>query len=297
MPDLHILIITHTHERIARTIMGLGAQTLEPRSITVACDSDDARVYSEVQRVSSEIGIPVTLVLRKRGEHSCRSQNRNNAVRALIEKGVDKDDRLLFFDGDCIPCPDACAVHMDALCTHSISLGWAIRLSAFQTESVSDEIIHSGQIGGLLDEDQKRAADRAHFQSQKRIMLKRFGFTKPHKPGILSGNFGVRLSSFLAVNGFDESFTGWGMEDDDLGRRLYMSGAKPKSVMNRAIVYHQDHPTESPSKWKESPNAARLDKKTGVRCALGIDCPATQHPPVIHKLEPSYPKVQLDGIV
>jgi glycosyl transferase family 7 (putative galactosyltransferase) len=286
MPKLHALIITHTHERIAYTLMGLGAQSLTPSTITVACDSDDEQIQSEIQRGADALRMPITLVLRKRSEIACRSQNRNNAVRALLDQEHSESDRLFFIDGDCIPSPTACQSHMDALGLHELSLGWAVRLSAEQTDELSEEKILDGHIQSLLNKEQLESCPKAHYQTRRRVLLRKLGMTKPHKPGILSGNFGVRLREFLAVNGFDESYTGWGMEDDDLARRLYMIGAKPKSAMDRAVVIHQFHPTEEPLIWKDSPNAHRLSEPCEARCASGIKNPASQHEPRVIQVLP-----------
>ncbi len=286
MPSVHTLVITHTHERIARTLMGLKAQTMSPRSITVAIDGDDPRIEPEIRRAASAIGQPITLVLRTRQAESRRAQNRNNAVRALLERGLDEHARLIFFDGDCIPCVDAVEAHSNALDTNPLSLGWAIRLSEDQTATLSDAQILDGTTDSVLDSKQRSSSGKAHFQTHKRIVMKKFGLTKPHKPGILSGNFGIRLSSFMAVNGFDESFTGWGMEDDDLARRLYMGGVKPRSVMDRAVVFHQYHPTDQPESWHDATNADRLSRETVRRCSLGLDNPMDQDEPVVIRIEP-----------
>lgn len=286
MGSVHTLVITHTHERIARTLMGLNAQTVSPRTITVAIDGDDPRIEPEIRRAASALGRPITLVLRARQAESRRAQNRNNAVRALLESGLDEHARLIFFDGDCIPCVDAVEAHADALETHPLSLGWAIRLSEDQTAALNDQQILDGKTGSVLDPTQRASSGRAHFQTRKRIVMKRLGLTKPHKPGILSGNFGIRLSAFVDVNGFDESFTGWGMEDDDLARRLYMGGVKPRSVMDRAVVFHQHHPTDQPGSWHDATNAGRLSRETARRCALGLDRPMDQDEPVVIRVEP-----------
>jgi len=286
MSDLHTLIITHTHERIARTLLGLGAQTLTPTSITVACDSDDERIQPEIQRASNLLKKPILLVLRKSSEHSCRSQNRNNAVRALLERGVQSDSRLFFIDGDCIPCSNACRTHLRALRSHELSLGWAVRLSPEQTDELTDEQVLSGSAESVMTREQHLSCTSAHRQARKRILLRIFKLIKPHKPGILSGNFGVRLQDFQEVNGFDESFTGWGMEDDDLARRLYMAGVRPQSVMDRAVVIHQYHPTHEPPNWKDSENAHRLSQSVAITCEHGLKKPAAQHEPRVIEVVP-----------
>ncbi len=285
--DLHALFVTHTHERIARTLLAMHTQQLAPATITVSCDSDDERIQPEIQRAADMLNREITLTLRSRNPQGCRSQNRNNAVRALLKQSISDSAKLVFYDGDCIACPQSNAVHSRALDHFDLSLGSAIMLSPEQTDTLTDEQTLQGRTHTLLDDAQRRASAKAHRQTRKRILLKKIKLTKPHKPGILSGNFAIRLSTFRTINGFDESFTGWGMEDDDLARRAYMSNARPTSSMDKAIVLHQHHLTESPKNWKDSPNAHRLDQPTTMRCSLGLDNPATQHDPQIITITPN----------
>ena len=50
---------------------------------------------------------------------------------------------------------------------------------------------------------------------------------------------------FLAINGYDEFFEGWGKEDDDLTHRLQRKGCKKRSLRFAGIVYHLWHGHES----------------------------------------------------
>lgn len=280
---LHCIFVTHTHERIARTLMGMKAQTRTPDSITVAADSDDQRIAAEVARAAAAIEMPITLVLRTRCRDSRRSQNRNNAVRAVLDSSPSPNDTLIFYDGDCIPNPGCNAAHEETLQTRDVSLGWAVRLTPSQTEVLSDELVLSGHISRVMTDKQRTDAVQAERRSRKRIFLKRFGLTKPHKPGILSGNFALSVDRYRSVNGFDESFTGWGAEDDDIARRLYMIGSRPGSSMLTATVYHQHHESEAPPNWSESPNAQRLSQSVSAVAEQGLENPAPQPDPIIHR--------------
>lgn len=60
------------------------------------------------------------------------------------------------------------------------------------------------------------------------------------------GTFGCNMSfwkkDFLEVNGFDESFVGWGPEDSEFTQRLLNKGVRRKMVFYGAIAYHLHHP-------------------------------------------------------
>ncbi|WP_339062219.1 glycosyltransferase family 2 protein [Tepidibacillus marianensis] len=57
----------------------------------------------------------------------------------------------------------------------------------------------------------------------------------------LSGNVSLKKELLDKVGYFDEDFKGWGLEDTDMGYRLYKKGAILKN--NQAVPhYHQEHP-------------------------------------------------------
>lgn len=66
---------------------------------------------------------------------------------------------------------------------------------------------------------------------------------------------GVNLSfwrdDFIAVNGYDEFFEGWGCEDRDLGYRLQKSGLNKRYLKFAGIVHHL---------WHESKYMYNIDK-------------------------------------
>ena len=59
--------------------------------------------------------------------------------------------------------------------------------------------------------------------------------------GIRSCNFGVWRDDFFDVNGFDETFEGWGHEDADLVLRLSHLGIKRKNGFMATEVFHLWH--------------------------------------------------------
>jgi len=54
-------------------------------------------------------------------------------------------------------------------------------------------------------------------------------------------NMAFWKSSLIAINGYDEAFTGWGLEDSDLAVRLYNAGVKKRYLKMAGIVYHLWH--------------------------------------------------------
>ncbi|MCM1225248.1 MAG: glycosyltransferase family 2 protein, partial [Lachnospiraceae bacterium] len=57
----------------------------------------------------------------------------------------------------------------------------------------------------------------------------------------LGCNMSFWKSDFIAINGYDESFVGWGKEDDDLAHRLDRYGVVKRDLRCFAIAYHLWH--------------------------------------------------------
>jgi glycosyltransferase involved in cell wall biosynthesis len=92
-------------------------------------------------------------------------------------------------------------------------------------------------------------------------------------PGTNGCNLAFWRDDLLAVNGFDEEYSGWGIgEDWDLAARLFHLGRRRKRVYGRAIVFHLHHPVSERDHVPRS--AARLRETISarrVRCPLGLD--------------------------
>jgi GT2 family glycosyltransferase len=93
------------------------------------------------------------------------------------------------------------------------------------------------------------------------------------KPKLISNDFGIWREDLEAVNGFDESFVGWGCEDDDLAYRLRRAGRRIVSALAYTHCYHMWHPTEPsrPAEWKDGANVRRLlSPVRPIQCEDGL---------------------------
>ncbi|WNO03706.1 glycosyltransferase family 2 protein [Rhodoferax mekongensis] len=96
--------------------------------------------------------------------------------------------------------------------------------------------------------------------------------------GIRSCNMALRKSDYVAINGFDESFVGWGHEDADFVLRLHNAGLCRKNGFFSTEVYHLWHPESS--RDLENANALRVRERItskqivatiGYQQSLGFD--------------------------
>lgn len=98
----------------------------------------------------------------------------------------------------------------------------------------STTVVSRGIFEALADaspeELRDRYADDPAFQDPREPELAEIDFDLgrrafPHEL-MWSANISVAAAEFWAVDGFDEGYRGWGMEDVDLGFKLHLSGAR-----------------------------------------------------------------------
>lgn len=275
-PPVQIFISTHTARHLAPTLRGAAAQSLRPETIVVTCDTDDAAIASLVREEARALETPIVLVQRPHTGRSRSGQVRNNGVRALLARRVAPGSLLVFLDGDCVPGHDLAAAHAQRCPPGSVSIGFRFDLTAGQTETFDGPALRAGLPPVNLEPEQTLGLAARARRFRRQVVLRRFGLAKAHKPKLLSANFAVPLADYLAVNGFDERYEGYGQEDDDLGRRLYRHGCRPVVSIEEAVAYHLFHPTRAPGDWHGSPNAARFHASGPTRCVHGVDNPIEQ---------------------
>jgi GT2 family glycosyltransferase len=75
--------------------------------------------------------------------------------------------------------------------------------------------------------------------------------------GVKTCNLAAWRADLERINGFDESYSGWGLEDSDLAIRLTHAGVRHKSARFAAPVFHLWH--EEWDRGGLAENQRRLD--------------------------------------
>ena len=151
-------------------------------------------------------------------------------------------DYLVFLDGDCVPGRSFVAAHTRLAQSKCFVNGSRVLLSERLTRQVVNQQLD------LL----KQSAGfwlKARLQGDSNKLLHLLGWRpslfrvktgfKWH--GIRSCNMGIWKEDFVAVNGFDETFAGWGHEDADLVLRLSHFGIQRKNGFWATEVFHLWH--------------------------------------------------------
>jgi glycosyltransferase involved in cell wall biosynthesis len=81
-----------------------------------------------------------------------------------------------------------------------------------------------------------------------------YKFLQPlnYSPKLRGGLLGVSRKNILAVNGWNEKFTGWGLEDTELVARLFNNGVVFRKIKFQAVAYHLWHRVLSREQVKQN---------------------------------------------
>jgi len=192
---------------------------------------------------------------------------RNRALAAT------RADYVIFTDGDCIPSRHFVAAHCRLAEPGRFLAGNRVMLSARLTERVLREHLPIYDWGGWQWLHLWFARDAKRIWPLLILPDGAFRKWKPQRwHGVKTCNFSAWRSDLLAVNGLDESYSGWGREDSDLVIRLLHAGIRHKSGRFATPVFHLWHRESDRGQLAE--NQRRLDDliaSTRTRAALGVD--------------------------
>ena len=244
-----VVITTYNRsDALLAVLAGLARQTDTHFEVLIA--DDGSRVDHQKAIWSSEVAhsLRVTHVWHPDvGFTASRIRNRGVAA--------SKGEYIVLLDGDCVPETDFIAQHKKLAQTGFFVNGSRVLLSSQFTTQV---LAGAQQISG-------RSAwfwllHRILGHSSKLSSLLRL----PDMPwrnksafswkGIRSCNFGCWRTDFERINGFDESFVGWGHEDADFVLRMHNSGIARKNGFCATEVFHLWH--SEAARNQESRNAA-----------------------------------------
>jgi GT2 family glycosyltransferase len=153
-----------------------------------------------------------------------------------------RGEYLIFLDGDCIPQRDFVAQHRKIAQRGFMVTGSRILMSEGLSRRVLAEKIDMQSIG-LGDKLRMRLRGEINKVPQLLWTMpdvgreqKRFSYRR-----IKGCNLGIWRSDLELVNGFDQSFKGWGHEDADMVLRLFNAGVLRKDGAFATEVLHLWH--------------------------------------------------------
>lgn len=258
MVSISLVISTFNQpEALAKALTGVQLQTRPPDEILISDDGSGDPTRVLVETFSKASAVPIKHIW-----HPHDGFRKTTILNKTVVAAT--GHYLIFTDGDCVSHPKFVADHV-ALAEIGY---WVQGRRCFVREEFVPEFradmmpAWSWMLAGKITGAAKGI--RWPFPIIRRDARQR---------GIIGCNMAFWRDDLMAVNGFDEDYTGWGTgEDSDIGTRLYHLGRRRKFVYGRAITFHLDHPKLP--RTHHTASLARLAETIAtkrIRCVNGLN--------------------------
>lgn len=254
---LSVIVTTYNRpEALNRVLEGLNAQrgiSPDEWEVVIADDGSTSATQELIAHWQSNFSCPLI--------HAWHPDQgfRAGAVRNLAAARA-QGDYLVFLDGDCIPMADFAQQHLLLAEPGWFVAGNRVLLARAYTDQL------------LTGSSPSPALHWTHWQwlharltgiSNRALPWLRLTLGRTRKKRatqwevMKSCNLGVWKQDYVAINGFDETFSGWGHEDSDFAVRMIRHGIYQKDGRYAVPVLHLWHPENDRSKQAE--NWARFE--------------------------------------
>ncbi len=260
---ISLIIVTYNRPGALSLILkSIEKQTILPDEVIIADDGSANETQKLITEFQRDFPIPLLHVWHE--DQGFRAAAiRNKAIK------FSSGDYLIFSDGDLFfhPC----------------------FISDFKRNSKKEEALigsrtflkHAASIKRISDQNSKPVFPLLSSEiGTNRLNAVRFPlinkFFKPLKysPNLRGGLLGVWRKDIRTVNGWNEEFSGWGLEDTELVARLFNHGVIFKKIKFQAITYHLWH--EIQCREQVSRNQKLLDRTVTEKlcwCDKGLNLP------------------------
>jgi len=236
--------------------------------ILVADDGSGPATDAVVRRFATKSVMPLRHIWQDdHGFRKCAVLNA--ACRAA------RGEYLLFTDGDCVPHRRFVENHLRHRVPGCMLVGRATKLGRRRSEGIDDGAIARGAHARMGWRDFWDEICHVNHHTPYSVYLPgelSFRLVQRFKKNrtLRGGNCSLWKSDLERVNGWNEDFESWGLEDVELGWRLRQAGVTPILVVNRAICVHLWHPATR-SEGESARTAYNATKARGLPwCPNGL---------------------------
>jgi glycosyltransferase involved in cell wall biosynthesis len=237
--SISVALIISTYnwpQALNQTLRSVANQTILPNEVLIADDGSDERTANLIQEFQT---IHPTLNIK----HVWHEDNgfrlaaiRNKAIRMA------QSDYIIQIDGDIIIDKNFIADHLSIKAIGYFVTGSRLLLG----KKITEVLLESEKVNiAALRWKGKNFFNTLRIPFLMRLLQNTYKTKGKHLDYVKGCNMAFWKSDLYLVNGYDESFIGWGREDSDICIRLINAGVKKKFIKFCAVQYHLHHPLAS----------------------------------------------------
>ena len=280
--SLSVVITTYNRSDALLAVLDALTRQTDSNFDVVVADDGSAQVHQQAIHASRAAKVLHVTHVWHPDVGFTASRVRNRGVKAA------KGDYIILLDGDCVPERDFIAQHKRLAQKGFFVNGSRVLLSFTLMQQVVSGSMHvDGRSNGFWLHA-RLCRDASKLGHLLRLPDGSFRHRRDfHWKGIRSANMAVWREDFETIDGFDESYVGWGHEDADFVLRLHSAGLVRKNGFCATEVFHLWH--KDASRNNESHNAALVAARSEAivqvaRASMGYSQMRTNDDVVISRL-------------
>lgn len=261
-PTTTVIIATYNWpEALELTIAGLLVQTDPDFDVIIADDGSTSETAKMIETFQANHDLRIRHIWHE-DKGFRKAKILNQAIR------IASSQLIVFVDQDAIAERNLIQLHREAYRPNQLAPGGYFKMSREQSATMNVDKVRAGEHEKFITEKHYRWLRKRH---RNNLFYNFIG--KKNRPKLMGLNFSVARDLLEKINGYDESYEGWGSEDSDLRTRMRLAGGKSHCLWHKALIIHQWH-TWNPSKFDHSKNKARYKQlkkgKLPWRCEHGL---------------------------
>lgn len=234
------------------------SQTQLPNEILIADDGSNAETKQLIEQFQKNSPIPI--------RHFWQEDKGFRKSKILNKSVADTSSQYIIqVDGDCIMHPKFVEDHLKASKKGVYLYGSRVNILP---EAVTVIFEKGLTVFNMFSKEIKNKTRTLHIPFFSNLYKAHEGISRKFR----GCNVSFWRDDFLAINGYNEDYEGWGREDSDLVIRMANSGVKAKRLRYSGIVYHLHHKINSKENFELNDRMQQetIAKKI-VRIQNGVD--------------------------
>lgn len=248
---LSIIVTTYNWPQALKLVLeSLAAQVVPNMEVIVADDGSGPETKALIDKMGKVFSCPLHHVWQEdNGFQAARIRNK-----AIIQAA---GEYIIFIDGDCVIPKNFIQHHLNLKQKNYFVAGNRVLLTQKFTQDLlhpNNQLkLHEWHFFKWFKAQRQKKINRFLPCIQSWFLVRLINLCNKQKwQGAKTCNLAVWKQDLLAVNGFDENFTGWGFEDSDLVLRLLRKRTKRKESRFYAPVIHLWHAEQSRDKLTQN---------------------------------------------